>query len=614
MTPQSPIHLMPRTLIYSLSAIVLFITTRSLAEDPPKPSPAAPLMKLLQSGKLPKERIGMVLEMICNKGTSDDLEYIFQQAVQPDAWSQETRVKALDLLADAAANHKLPSGDLSVLGNLVSDAADHALQLKAIRLAGSWKLKGAAASIEQLALSSSADDLQSAAIESLASIGGPESKATLERISAQAKPQALRYHAISALAHIDLRAAAEAAAITFAEATTRDDPSIILDEFLNRKQGADVLAAALRNLKLDRDAARRALRHMMSLGHSDPSLSDVLSKAADVPTNPPLPTEDEVKSLAEEVAKKGNGARGEDIFRRADLNCLRCHSVAKAGGEVGPDLSSVGKSSPLDYIVRSILNPSAQIKEEFDTRIIVTDAGMQYMGIVKNRNNNQILLKDAAGKLIAIPVAEIEQERAGKSLMPEGVTKFLTHQEFLDLAKFVGELGKPGPFEMRTTPTIQRWRILRGPADSNLGEIPNVDMFRDQVLGRGPDNWAAVYAKVSGELPLADAAELTTGAKGNSKSQKPIVVYLQGDVNVIEPGDIGFRIQAPPGTFAWIDAEPFEPEALKEIAINLVPDDTGSEHKPHKLTLRVPTASSNVRVELFRPIGSAAQFQPVGGP
>ena len=38
----------------------------------------------------------------------------------------------------------------------------------------------------------------------------------------------------------------------------------------------------------------------------------------------------------------------------------------------------------------------------------------------------------------------IDTETNGKSLMPEGITRFLTHGEQLDLIRFVSELGKPG--------------------------------------------------------------------------------------------------------------------------------------------------------------------------
>src|SRR4051812_35346377 len=81
-----------------------------------KKSPAAPFITLLKSGKLPAERVGMVVEMACAKGEPDDLAFIFSQAADPKAWPIAARLKAFDLLADAAQIRKtIPSGDLSPL-------------------------------------------------------------------------------------------------------------------------------------------------------------------------------------------------------------------------------------------------------------------------------------------------------------------------------------------------------------------------------------------------------------------------------------------------------------------------------------------------------------------
>ena len=569
-------------------------TMSARAEDSPAastPSPAAPLVKLLQSGKLPAERIGMVAGMVCDKGNGDDLAYLYQQVIDPKIWPKETRLKVLDLLIDAAQNRKvIPSGDLSALKTLVlptDSSKDEALQLKAIRLAGLWKVKSLAGDLRTLALSSpNLSRQQTAAIESLGVVGGPESKTALTKLAAAGQPQPLRYLAVIALTKVDTDAAAKAAAAALADGTPQDDPGPMLDEFLNRKNGPDLLAASLQNVKLKRDVARVALRYMFSVGHSEAVLSDLLSKAADVPANPPLPTEPEVQSITAEVVAKGDPARGEEIFRRADISCMRCHSVCKAGGDVGPELSAVGSTSPPDYIVRSILNPSVQIKEEFLTRVILTTSGVQYIGIVKDRKNGQVQLRDAAGKTIIIPADDIDTETEGRSLMPEGLTKFLTHQEFLDLASFVSSLGRPGPYAVRTKPIIQRWRVLRNIPSEIADETPNVELLRIHVLDAKPEDWAPVYAMVSGVLPLADAASLVTGAKIGPSAAALKAIYLQGEFDVTEPGSVIISNTLPGGSTAWLNADPYDGDAAKKIALDLP---VGH----HKITLRVPVSATD---------------------
>ena len=48
----------------------------------------------------------------------------------------------------------------------------------------------------------------------------------------------------------------------------------------------------------------------------------------------------EMQAMVAQVAAEGDAARGEAVFRRAE--CLKCHSIAGAGGRVGPDLISIG--------------------------------------------------------------------------------------------------------------------------------------------------------------------------------------------------------------------------------------------------------------------------------
>ena len=95
--------------------------------------------------------------------------------------------------------------------------------------------------------------------------------------------------------------------------------------------------------------------------------------------------------MVAEVAAKGDPARGEEVFRRADLNCMSCHSVSKAGGDVGPDLNAVGQISPPDYIINSILNPDQAIKEQYNTLMVLTVEGQVFQGIVTDKDEQRIV-------------------------------------------------------------------------------------------------------------------------------------------------------------------------------------------------------------------------------
>ncbi|HET6423241.1 MAG TPA: HEAT repeat domain-containing protein, partial [Planctomycetaceae bacterium] len=491
--------------ILCLCAVAGFISTSALADDPP--SAVGPLMKLFQSGRLPAERQGAVVEMICNRGNEHDLRVVFDKLVQPEGLPADVRAKALGWLTDAAVTRKVkPAGELGGLEQLVvgpAAAKDPALQRGALKLAAVWKDTQITPALQKLALDADTKaDLRRAAIEGLITIADPRAQQTLLQLANQGSTPAIRMQAVAGLAGFNTEEAAKSAAQILQLAEASDEPGAMLDAFFARKDGSDRLAAEIEKHPPQADVAKVALRYMYSVGRSDPALSGVLSKIAGIAADPPPPTPEEVGKLVDDVIAKGNAERGERIFRRKDLSCMKCHSVSRAGGQVGPELSAVGGSSPVDYIVNSILNPNLAVKEQYVTRVFALDSGKVVTGVVLDRDDVRVNVRDSTGATITIPTADIEEEAEGKSLMPQGLTKFLTRDELLDLAKFISDLGKPGPYAVYQGKTLQRWRMLTQPPTELTAEVPHLEHFRQHVLGAERTAWVPVYAMVGGNLPL----------------------------------------------------------------------------------------------------------------
>jgi putative heme-binding domain-containing protein len=565
------------------------------ADDPP--SAAGPLLGLLKRGTLPPERVGAVAKMVSERGNEHDLAYLFSQATA-DEWPVELRRDVLAWLQEAADTRKLrPAGDLSGLAKLVSDADDPQLRQQAVKLAGAWQVKAAVEPLEKLAESPDApQELKSAAIAALVAFGGETAQRTIERMLQPDQPVDVRARGVAALARIDLPRAASHAAKVLQAATATDDPAPLVDAFLNAKGGADALAAALEQTPPPSDVALLALRHMYAVGRSDAKLDAVLSRLAGINAEVPKLTEEEIKSLAKLASAEGDAARGEEVFRRADLACMRCHAVSKGGGQIGPDLSPVGASSPVDYLVKSIYDPDAQKKEEFLTRVLVTVDGQQLTGIVADRTEDKLTLKTAEGKHVSVPTADIDFEAEGKSLMPEGLVKFMTKQETLDLVKFLSMLGKPNTeYAIRSTPRMQRWRLLMNGPEHLQRETPNVEVFGDVVLRSG--RWESAYSQVNGELPLDELV---------AKTKQP-VVFVQGEMDVTAAGPVGIRLDSAAGIDLWLDDDSLQPQEENTVQLG---------EGRHTITLRVDTRereSDALLLELFRLPDSKTQFTVVDG-
>jgi putative heme-binding domain-containing protein len=586
-------------MILLLLAGSLLSTCALFAEDPP--SAVGPLMKLFQSGRLPAERQPTVVEMICNRGNEHDLKVVFDKIVEPEGFAPELRIKAMQWLTDAATTRKVkPAGELSAMEKLVvgqAAAANPTLQQAAIRLASTWKDAAIAPALQTLATDSATKpELRRVAIEGLVAIGNDAAKSTLDKLIARGQSMPVRMQATAGLSGMDLETACKSAASILADATPKDDPDEMLAAILDRKNGADQLAGAIKSQKLSADVAKRSLRYMYSVGRSDAALSDVLSAAAGVAADAPPPTPQEVAQIAADVLAKGDATRGEAIFRRKDLNCIKCHSVSRAGGQVGPELSAVGGASPIDYVVNSILNPNLAVKEQYVTRIFALDNGKVLTGVVIDRDDVRINIRDANGNIVKIPTADIDEELEGKSLMPQGLTKFLTRDELLDLAKFVSELGKPGPYAVNQAKTIQRWRVLRQPAQELTQAVPHLEHIRQFVLGSQPTDWESAYGRVAGVLPLDELRN----------PSRPVLI-LQGEINVSAAGKATVNITSTETTQAWFDADAFD---AKSFDVELTPG-------RHLLTIRVESstnASPGLKVEFKTPNESSANYEVIGGP
>ena len=590
--------------LYTLAVAAAIALSSSLATAPraiaQEPSPVAPFLKLLASGRVPAERQPLILENICKRGTADDLAVVLERILTDETTTDDLKQSVLGWLTDAATTRKVkPSGDLAGIAKLITASKSAKLQLAAVKLAGEWQVAGIGDALAQLAQSETASpQLQEAAMQGLAAMGDDSSKQLLEKLAASSQSIRVRTLAAAALVKSNLDVAAKLGAATLAASSVTDDPAPMIEAILNRQGGSDKLAEALAGEKLQADVAKMALRFMYSIGRSDEALSAILSKAAGVALDTPPPTAEEVEKLVAEVNEKGDAARGEKVFRRADVSCMKCHAINRAGGQIGPELSALGGISPVDYIVNSILNPDLAKKEQYLTRIVLTVDGETFTGIVVDEDDVKMNLKDASGKIITIAIDDIEAQKEGKSLMPQGLTKFLTHDELLDLIKYVSVLGKPGEYALRTVPAIQKWKVLKAPSAELAGDVPNVEIVREHILDLPAEAWQAIYGTTSGALPLDEVKPIVQGSP---------VVILQGEVNVITGGEVTLQTTSSEPAQIWIDAEPFEASG---------PITTLLSQGMHKITVRTKIGDSpspSLKVELAKPEGSEAQFDVVGG-
>jgi quinoprotein glucose dehydrogenase len=171
------------------------------------------------------------------------------------------------------------------------------------------------------------------------------------------------------------------------------------------------------------------------------------------------PKDDPLADYHESLAG-GNAASGRRIFLdKVQVACLRCHKINEHGGEVGPDLSAIGRQKDRRYLLESIVDPNKQIAEGFETAIVLLRDGKAITGVSKGDDGKELKLITPEGQLLTIRKSDIEEQRRGPSAMPADLIKHLTKPELRDLVEYLASLKGPASAEDNAT----GWPQWRGP-------------------------------------------------------------------------------------------------------------------------------------------------------
>jgi putative heme-binding domain-containing protein len=125
---------------------------------------------------------------------------------------------------------------------------------------------------------------------------------------------------------------------------------------------------------------------------------------------------------------------------------VRCHTVHGHGTAVGPDLSDVAARYPREELVLAVLDPSRRVADEYRTTAFELDDGTFVAGQVQREADGRIELAGTDGVLRTIAAsAVVSRRRSTSSVMPAGLARLLSKQEFSDLIAYLSTLrGAPG--------------------------------------------------------------------------------------------------------------------------------------------------------------------------
>ncbi|MDB6170859.1 MAG: hypothetical protein JWL59_170 [Chthoniobacteraceae bacterium] len=449
------------------------------------PVVTAPYMQRLFAGRgIDAAGSGPWIELIGKSGGQAELSTLFQALIEEGKLQPAARIRAATALGEAAKVRGLrPQGDLGAIAPLLQ-TSDRALLLAGIRLAGQWQQGKLVPALAEFAANPKDAGLRGEAFAAMRTIGGGATVEALGKLVAADRPIEVRREALIPLAVHGRDAALKALPSILEQTTDSAAAQALWRELFQNAPFAAQFAGALPK-DLPAAAYADALKVARGLGGSGTALVNALT-----PVIAMKPAERnfaaEIAALVKSVSESGNAADGELVYRRA--SCTACHAIGGVGGKFGPDFSSIGASAPLDYIIESTLNPAAKVKEGYHGFAFTLKDGSVLTGIPARETATEVIIRPAPDTEMALLKGNLLKKENIGSLMPAGLADALEAQDKRNLFAFLGQIGRPGPFDASKANVARIWTFSAAlPEGAAL-----------------PDGAVSVATLVNGQLPKAD--------------------------------------------------------------------------------------------------------------
>ena len=167
---------------------------------------------------------------------------------------------------------------------------------------------------------------------------------------------------------------------------------------------------------LNEEEVKAVMAYLISIGGEDEDMDYLMSHSL------PKKILDAVASAADAVPFEpyfeGDAEYGEEIFWDPEsiAPCAKCHTVDDKGGDVDPNLTNIAATQTAQYILESILDPSAVIVGGFETVLIVTKDGRYIDGIDKGDDGEFHSVFNAEGETVKIPLVRDRRSSAADNI------------------------------------------------------------------------------------------------------------------------------------------------------------------------------------------------------
>jgi putative heme-binding domain-containing protein len=268
----------------------------------------------------------------------------------------------------------------------------------------------------------------------LGQVNQPKCVPVLLNLLTTTRDDALRLAALTALQQYNDPKIASAAIALYGKFS--DDARGVAQALLaSRKAWALLLLEAVDEGKIDKAAVPADVVRQLTV-HRDERIARLVARHWGKVEGA---TTAEMKAHVERlegVLRSGTGSPypGKKLFNNT---CAKCHKLFGQGGQVGPDLTTYQRTDVSNMLLH-IVNPSAEIREGYETLLVNTADGRVLTGTLVEKDNRVLVLRGTDGQAVTVRQDQIEEMAPlKKSLMPEGLLQAMTDQQVRDLFAYL---------------------------------------------------------------------------------------------------------------------------------------------------------------------------------
>lgn len=374
------------------------------------------------------------MRRLCDLGGADKVDRAVSFIAELAAKDDPLTVATLEGLMEAQKGKPVrPTTDPKAFLEKLAASASSDVQLLAQRLGTVW---GSAAELEKsLAVVADSKAPVSARVEAIQAVALAKTdavRAALLRVVASGSPEVVTLEALRALGAVG----GDDVGVEVLQQwprLTADARRAASDVLVSRRRWLLPLLAAIETKQVAPVELSAAAVRALSQSNEE----SIRQRAAQVIGRFRPADADKQKIIAAKKEMILNGkadlAAGHEVARKT---CFVCHKLNGEGGEVGPDLTGVGRSS-LDALLANVIDPNQIVGKGYENVVIETKDDRTVSGRLIEEAPTHVKLLASGPKEEIVARSEIATMKIGElSVMPEGLEQ-MPDADFRNMIQFI---------------------------------------------------------------------------------------------------------------------------------------------------------------------------------